>query len=228
MSEKMSAIDPLRSFEHLPAEISAKLRAAMRVSNYAPGEHVFCQGDDAQAVYLVVQGRVKIVRVTPEGYESILCVRGPGEYFCPVPLLDQGEQLGSAVAMTSLSLFVLPREDFHQLCQQSLELLSVVQADCLSEVRYLLHRLEAFAFRRVRERVAIALLDQRRAQKNSSGEENIIPLTQAELAALVGAARESVSRVLKSLETDGLLAIKRGRIRILDPQRLRRIAEGNK
>jgi len=224
----MSAFDPLRSFEQLPAPISAQLRAAMKVASYAPGEQVFCQGEDPQGVYLIVQGRVKIVRVTPEGYESILCVRGPGEYFCPVPLLDQGEQLGSAVAMTPLSLFVLPRETFQRLCQQSLELLSVVQVDCLSEVRYLLNRLETFAFRRVRERVCIALLDQSRAQKVDGEPADAVQLTQSELAALVGAARESVSRALKALEMDGLLTLKRGRILILEREKLRRIAEGRR
>lgn len=215
--------DPLRSFANLPPAVEGRLRAALKVQSYAPGEQIFRQDERPEAVYLVASGRVKVVRVTPEGYESILCVRGPGDYFCPVPLLDKGNHLGTAVAISPVTLFAVERGEFCRLCQISPELLAVVQGDCLSEVRQLLNRLEAFAFRSVRERVAIALLDEGRHQlgSNRTGE---LHLTQQELAGLVGASRESVSRSLKQLEHKGVVSLKRGRIRLRDWQQLERIA----
>lgn len=79
-----------------------------------------------------------------------------------MPLLDGGGHLGRAVAITDVTLFSVERNEFMQLCQESPELLSVVQGDCLFEVRHLLNRLETFTFRNVRERLAITLLNETR------------------------------------------------------------------
>ena len=78
------AKDPLHSFTNLPPDIETELRNQLKVYSFAAGESVFLQGASPKAVYLVASGNVKVVRVTPEGYESVLCMRGAGDYFCPV------------------------------------------------------------------------------------------------------------------------------------------------
>jgi CRP-like cAMP-binding protein len=221
MKQKM---DPLHSFTSLPPEVESKLRKQLNVRTFSTGEAIFLQGAPPNAVYLVASGRIKVVRVTPEGYESVLCVRGPGDYVCPVPLLDGGDHLGSAFAMTNATLFWVGRETFLEICQESAELLAVVQRDCLSEVRRLLNRLEAFAFRSVRERLALTLLDERRYSKTSTPGVNEVRLTQQELAGLIGASRESVSRVLKQLEKRGIVTLARGKVTIKDLERMQKIA----
>ena len=216
--------EPLLSFDQLPSDIERRLRGSLRAYTYSAGETIFLQEAPAEAIYLVAHGRVKVVRVTPEGYENILCVRGPGDYFCPVPLLDGGSQLGSAIAMSDVTLFSCERSEFNSLCQDSPELLATVQADCISEVRHLLNRLEAFAFRSIKERLAITLLDQRRYQQAHNAPANEIHLTQKELAALVGASRERVSRILKQLEREGVVSLGRGRVSLRDVKHLKRMA----
>lgn len=210
-------------FAHFPKEIQAKLRNAMHIQTFAPGEPVFHQGTPATAIYTVVRGRVKIARVTPDGYESILCVRQVGEYFCPVPVLDGNAQLGTAIAMTEVTVLWMECQTFHTLCRECPQLLSSVQGDCLAEVRYLLNRLETFAFRNIKERLAIALLDEVRHQR--ADEKDLIELSmiQQELAGLVGASRESVSRSMKQLERDEIVELHRGKVRILDLEKLRKI-----
>jgi len=208
------------SLDKLPPEIAARLRAAMKPRAFSAGEHIFLQGDRATAIYLVARGQVKISRVTPEGDECILCVRGQGSYFCPVPLLDNGNQLGTAVAMTDGTLLMVEREEFGDLCRRSAELLAMVQGDCLAEVRRLLNRLESFAFRSVRERVALTLCNEsRRCPAGEDGSVELL-LTQQDLAALVGSTRESVGRALKIMEHAGLVSLHRGRIRVNDIDRL--------
>lgn len=216
--------EPLRSFAQLPPDIERRLRNVLRVYTYSPGESIFIQEETAEAIYLVASGRVKVVRVTPEGYESILCVRGPGDYFCPVPLMDGGNHLGTAIAMSRLTLFACEHSEFNSLCQDSPELLAAVQGDCISEVRHLLNRLEAFAFRSIKERLAIALLDQRRHQQAHNAPADELHLTQKELAALVGASRERVSRILKQLEREEVVILGRGRVYLQDLKRLKRLA----
>jgi CRP-like cAMP-binding protein len=217
--------DPLISFERLSEPVNRKLKDKLRVRTFNAGEIIFHQSHSPLAIYLVAHGRVKMVRITEEGYESILCVRGAGDYFCPVPLLDQGDQLGTAIAMTDVTLLKVNQEDFNHLCAESPEFLSIVQGDCLSEVRSLLHRLENFAFRGIRERVAYCLLTETRARRDPGKVLNDLKLTQQELAALVGASRESVSRHLSRMEAEQVVKTGRGRIVILDRAKLEEIAK---
>ena len=216
--------DPLHSFANLPPQIETELRNQLRVFSFAAGESVFVQGASPKAVYLVASGNVKVVRVTPEGYESVLCMRGAGDYFCPVPLLDKGSHLGTAVATSDVTLFSIDQDIFRDLCSRSPELLSVVQGDCLSEVRRLLTRLETFAFRNIKERLAMSLLNEYRHQ-NDDHPINELHITQQDLAGLVGASRESVSRILKAFERKGIVSLGRGRIMLKDKKRLRQLAE---
>lgn len=141
--------DTQQLFAHFPEEIQTKLRIVMHVQTYEPGESIFHQDAPATAIYVVVSGRVKVVRVTPDGYESILCVRRTEDYFCPVPVLDGKAHLGTAIAMTEVTLLWVEVEKFRALCSEYPQLLASVQGDCLGEVRYLLNRLEAFSFHNI-------------------------------------------------------------------------------
>lgn len=170
---------------------------------FALGEQIFAQDTPTMAIYLVVNGRVKITRVTREGFESILCLRQTGEYFCPVSVLDKGPQLGTAYTMSEATLLWAEREAFCALCETNPEPLSMVQGTCLAEVRYLIHRLEAFTFRNVRERLAIALLAESNRQRQNGEPADEVRLTQQELAGLIRASRESFSRTLKCLNVKG-------------------------
>jgi len=220
----MEEIDTQHLFDRLAPDLQARLRGMLHVCAFAAGERIFAQGAPCSALYLVASGQVKIARVTPEGYEIILCLRGPGDYFCPVPVLDGGAQLGTATALTDVTLLWADRVEFCALAQTSPELLAAVQGDCLGEVRRLLHRLELLAFRSVKERLAIAMLAQSRHRQTNGTPADELRLTQQELAELVGAARESVSRILAQMEREGVVTLKRGRVIICDREELKRLA----
>ena len=116
-----------------------------------------------------------------------------------------------------MTILSIERQVFLELAREHPELLAIVQADCLKEVRYLLHRLEAFSRFSVRERVISGLLD---ALQSASENCAIVWLTHQELANLIGASRKNVSRTLKELENEGLIRLCRGKIEILNVPRL--------
>jgi len=208
----MKKTDVLRSFAHLEPRIRARLRELLQEQTIPAKGQIFLQDAPSSAFYIIASGRVKAVRVTPEGHESIMCVRGSGEFLCPVTALDGGTQQATAIAMTEVKVLRAKRESFVALCQESPELLTIVQGACLSEVRHLIQRLETLASHDVKQRLAVALLDQTRRQQTYGGSQNELCLTQKELAALVGASRESVARILKRLEREGVLGLRRGRV----------------
>jgi CRP-like cAMP-binding protein len=218
----MEKANTLHLFDRLASDARARLRGILRVGTFTAREQIFVQGAPAAAFYVVASGRVKVVRVTPEGYEIILCVPGPGDCFCPVSVLDGGTQLGMAVAVTNATLLWADRAEFCALCQASPELLSVVQGTCLGEVRHLIHRLELLAFRSVKERLALTLLVESGHLQTNGIPADELHLTQQELAELVGASRESVSRILAQMEREGVVTLKRGRMIIRNREELER------
>ena len=216
----VSDTDAFSTISRLPPELQVDLRLLFKERRYSRGQAVFQQGDPSECVYMVAQGRVKMTRLAQGGFESVLCLRRPGDYFCPVSVIDRGPQLGTAEAMGDVVLLEADRGQFNELCQESPELLAMVQGNCIGEVRTLVQRVEAFAFRNVRERLAMTILDESRRQRTNEKPVDEIRITQQELAGLVGASRESISRTMTRLEKDGMVQTGRGRIRILDRQQL--------
>ncbi len=212
-----------RLFGDLPDSVQARILETCSTRTYEEGQQIFCQGDAPEAFYIVMTGRVKVVRVTLEGYENILCMRGPGDHFCPVPLLDFGTQLGQAVAMAPTTVLWIDKDSFLDLCKDSVELLSIIQGDCLNEVRNLLERLEIIAFRSVEQRIAHVLISLCRS-KSDEDQTTTLNITQHELGALVGASRESVSRTLSRFQDRNLVDVQRGKILIKDRHHLEQLA----
>jgi CRP/FNR family transcriptional regulator len=217
-------IDSLGSiFQQLSPEIKTRLGQLLQTRRFEKGQFIYLQDAEPQAIYIVTKGRVKINRVARHGYETILCMRGPGDIFCPVPILDHGSQLGTAIAVTNVELLWGPKDRFYQLCEEYPELLAVVQRDCLHEVRRLMERFETRAFLSVEERLAHALLEERkrRIRQGQSGDE--LRIMQEDLAGLIGSSRESVSRSLGEFEKRGILSVYRGRLVLHNPDKLAHI-----
>lgn len=216
----MSDTDAFDAFSHLRPKLQNILKLLFEERRYSPGQEVFLQGDPTEFVYIVGRGRIKITRVARQGFKSVLCVRGPGEFFCPATVIDRGPQLGTAEAIGEVVLLEADRAEFNSLCEENSELLAMIQGTCIGEVRSLIQRVEAFAFHNVRERLAMAILEESQRQQDHGKSANEIRITQQELAGLVGASRESVSRSMTRMEEDGMVHTGRGRIQILDRRQL--------
>jgi len=221
----MSDNDVFGAFSHLRPELKDKLKLLFEQHRYSPRQVIFLQGDPTESVYFVAQGQIKMTRVAKGGFESVLCVRRPGEYFCPVSVLDQGPQLGTAEAMCEVVLLEADRVEFNALCEENPELLAMVQGTCIGEVRTLMQRVEAFAFRNIPERLAMTILEESHRQRSNGKPADEIRITQQELAGLVGASRESISRTMTRMEEDGMVRAGRGRIQIIDRQQLSELSE---
>jgi len=209
----------LQSFDHLASDVRARLRSLLREETFPAGQQIFAQEAPTSIFCIIAAGRVKVARVTPDGFEIMLCVRGPGEFLCPVTTLDGEPQLGTAVAMTDVTILQADRDAFMALCHKYPALLAVLQSACLGEVRHLIRRMETLAFGSVRNRLIHFLVTWCR-RLDPSGSISAIRLTHQELGSLVGASRESVSRCLAQLQREGLVELKRGRVVIRDRERL--------
>jgi CRP/FNR family transcriptional regulator len=182
------------------------------------GDMVFLEGSSAEALYFVVEGVVKVFKTSAEGKEQILALVRPGETFNDVPMLDDGPTPASAQTMSPVRLYGIQKADFRLILRQYPDLTMNMLRAMAKRTRYLMTLVEDLSFRDVVSRVGRLLLEN--AGRSSQPGPR---LTQRDMAAMVGTAREVVSRSLKYLEEDGLIKMQQHRIIIADKNRLERL-----
>ncbi len=199
-----------------------RLAELARTHRYGKEHVIFNEGDPGTALYTIVKGRVKISQSSPDGKERTLALLGPGDVLGELALLDGGPRSADAVIAEDAELLVIPREDFLTFVMEQPQVamsLLVVLSQRLRHTNLLVHDA---AFFDVRGRLARVLLELARADgaAEPSGALVCPQLTQSELASMVGVTRESINKWLRYYERSGIVARRRGRLVVLDPQRL--------
>ncbi|QNT76226.1 Crp/Fnr family transcriptional regulator [Dehalogenimonas etheniformans] len=178
---------------------------------------VVSEGDLSRKVYLVASGAVKIFGTSAEGKEQILAIARPGDSFNDVAAFDGGEAQATAQALTPLIVFAINgRVLLEQACQLGPLAANIIGALGV-KVRQLGDLVADLSFRPVSGRLARILVTQVDLP-------NTPYLTQRDLAAMAGTAREVVARALKGMEDDGLIKVERHRIEIVNRRELEKIA----
>jgi CRP/FNR family transcriptional regulator len=213
-------------FDGLDDEGARALRRQMAEVKLSRGEHLFMEGDDGDAMYVVLDGKMKLTRAAADGRENLLSVIGPGEMFGELSLFDPRPRTSSASAVTDALLASLKHEDLMPWVRERPEV-------SLHMLRALARRLRRaqdvtadLVFTDVPGRVAKNLLDlaDRFGRQEPDGLHVHHDLTQEELAQLVGASRETVNKALADFAARGWLQISARSVLILDAERLRKRA----
>ena len=201
------------------AQLDAVARAVVERS-YGRGDYVFLEGESCQGLYVVKSGRVRIYKISPEGREQVLLVAGPGDTFNEVPVFDGGPNPASVEALEPTVLLLLPRGALLAMVETQPQIGRAFMRTFAVRLRQLVGLVEELSFKTVTGRVARILLEQLPASAGEGGGQSPRRLTQREIAAMAGTAREVAGRALKALEQQGAIRIERGRIIIIDRERL--------
>lgn len=184
------------------------------------GDLILLEGEPADAMYFVASGVVKTFKTSTDGKEQILSFVRPGEPFNDVPVFDGGPNPASVQAMGPVVLYGIRNSDLEAILRDHPQVSLNVTHVLSQQVRHLVSLVEDLSFRHVIARVAKILLEYA-----SDGKGPRPKLTQQEMAAMAGTAREMVGRSLKSLEDEGAIRLGRQRIVITDKKALQEIAE---
>jgi CRP-like cAMP-binding protein len=184
------------------------------------GEIVLYEGEPARALYFVVSGAVKVFKTSTEGKEQILSIVRPGESFNDVPVFDDGPNPASAQAMGQVILYELSKSELKTLIQNYPQIATNTIRVLAKQVRSLVSLVEDLSFRHVIGRVAKILLEHA-----GDGTKPAQRLTQQEMAAMAGSAREVIGRSLKTLEEEGIIRLERHRIIITNKEALKEMVE---
>ncbi len=185
-----------------------------------PGEFVFWDGDAPERFYIVAEGKVKVLKHSSLGKEFIIAFFGPGEMFGEVAVFENKPYPASAQAITETKLVGVQRDDFLSFLadrpQVALRIISVLAG----RLRDAQGRLRDIAGERVEQRLASVLL------MLSAKLGLTLPFTRQEIADMVGTTTETAIRIISQLKDRGIISTVRGKVIILDEEKLRLLSEG--
>jgi len=184
------------------------------------GETILSEGGEAEALYFVAEGVVKIYKTSSEGKEQILSLMRPGDFFNEVPLLDNGPAPANAEALGPAMLYGIQKSNLRIILRQYPHITGNLLGMLARRIRYLISLVEDLSFRTVSSRVAKILLEYATVKAETGAH-----LTQRDMAAIAGTAREVVSRSLKYLEDQGLIEMRRQQIVIKNLNGLKQLVE---
>lgn len=179
------------------------------------GDILILEDDPANALYFVVSGALKSFKTSSDGKEQILNIIRPGESFNDVAVFDNNPSPVSVEAMGPVLLYELTKSDIDAMLQKYPQFARNVIHVLAGKVRHLVSLVEDLSFRHVVGRVAKILLE------NAGDGVGGARLTQQDMAAMAGTAREVVGRSLKALEDDGYIKLDRHRIIIRNREALK-------
>lgn len=208
--------------EVTPAAI-AELAPRLQRRTYRRNEVVMHRGDAAGALHVIRSGRVKVTLPSEEGDETVLALLGAGACFGEVAALDGGPRSATITAVEPTETLALRREDIITFVRVNPDFALGLITTLASRLRRADEWLEDSYFRDLDTRMARRLLELAESfgRPTKEGVAVDTPLTQSDLAGMLGATRVSVNRVLGAYQDEGLLRLGRGSFLILDAEAMR-------
>ncbi len=216
-------ISSIPLFQGLPKNQIDDLSMIVTDQSFQKGEIVFSEGDEGTGFYVTINGRVKIFKLSFEGKEQILHIFGPGEIFGEVPVFAGEHFPANAEVMEESRIFFFPRDSLIALIKKNPSLALNMLAVLSRRLRKFAALIDDLSLKEVPGRLAAYLLllsEQRKGSKDLD-----LTVTKGQLASLLGTIPETLSRILGKMASQGLIESVGPRIRILDPEGLRELAE---
>jgi CRP/FNR family cyclic AMP-dependent transcriptional regulator len=206
-------------------EVLSQLTRSLRRRTFQRGEVIFHQGDPGDTLHLMQKGRIKVVLPAESGDEVLLAILGPGNCFGELALLDGESRSATVVAIEPVETLTLGRSDFMAFVRANPETAERLMINLAHIIRKVNEDVADLAFLDLPGRLAKKLLDlahdHGQPMPGGDGVEISVPLTQEELAGMVGATRPSVNKVLGWYEDQGAIQRRGRKIAIFKPEALR-------
>ncbi|UQZ88767.1 transcriptional regulator [Deltaproteobacteria bacterium Smac51] len=210
-------------FQGLEPDLVSQMASVALVKKYGAGSTIFHEGDPGLGFHLVAEGRVKIFKSAPDGKEQLLHLFGPGEPFGEVAIFAGRGYPAQAEAMTETATLFFPRAELKRLIAENPDLAFGIMAVLSARLRRFASMLEAVTLKEVPARLAAFVLN-----LAEDGRERVeLSVSKGQLASLLGATPETISRALARLKNAGLISEEKPFINILDRRRLTEAASGH-
>jgi len=220
--DKLQAVKSVMFFEGLPEEKFNKLAEISIIKKFNKGEQLFEADVLANGFYAPIKGRVKIFRTSPSGKEQILHVFGPGEAFGEVPVFEGGTFPAHGQAIEKCEALFFPRREFEKMIKEDPDLAMKMMAMLAQRLRILVNKIDDLSLKEAPSRVASYLLLLRSSQESDTFK---LDLPKGQIAFYLGTIQETLSRIFKKFNDQGIIEIQGKEITLLDKAELESIAK---
>jgi CRP/FNR family transcriptional regulator len=226
MEKILNIISAIPIFNGLPDD---QITAIKRVALEKPvnrGEMLFSEGDEGRGFYVVVAGRIKVFKVSPEGKEQILHIIGPGQPFGEVSVFAGQKFPANAQALDKGRVLFFPRAAIVDLIAANPSLALNMLAVMSKKLRQFAVQIENLSLKEMPARLASYLIYQ--AQEQQSDQAVTLKISKGQLASILGTIPETLSRVFAKLSGQDLIRVEGKTITLLDRSGLEDLAEYGK
>src|SRR5438270_1915648 len=219
-SESMLLLRNLPLFSTMPEHQLAVLTGLVSRKSFPRGASIIAAGDITESLYVVISGRMKVMMSDDEGREVILAILGSNEFFGEMGLIDDHPRSASVVALEACEVLSLSKRDFKKCLAENFEMAMTVMRGLVKRLREADQKIGSLALMDVYGRVARLLLEM---AETVDGQKVVTKkLTKRDIAKMIGASREMVSRVMKELQASGRIEVRAREILLRDSLALTR------
>ncbi|HTP80519.1 MAG TPA: Crp/Fnr family transcriptional regulator [Bacteroidota bacterium] len=223
-SDEINFLRSVPIFAELEEKDLLKIARLGTRQKYKKGNIVVLEQESGAALFVIISGKVKVVRMDEEGREVILSLFGPGEFFGEMSLLDGMARSASVVATVKSELFMLHRRDFLEALHQYPMVATSLLAELAMRLRKADMQIKSLSLKDAAGRVANVLLilsDDIGVFRKGKVEIEDLPLQQ-DIANMAGTSRETVSRMLHQFVREGQVALRGNKLTINDYEGFRK------
>jgi CRP/FNR family transcriptional regulator, cyclic AMP receptor protein len=213
-------------FSSFSDEQLSTLLTCVQHRSYPRNSFILRSGDETDALYIILSGRVKVLIPDEEGHEVILSIMGPYDFFGEMGMLDDQPRSASVETLEACEMLRISKSGFVGCLKDNFELAMLIIRNLVRRLREADRKIESLALIDVYGRVARLLIDMAKEVDGKWIVEHAPP--KQEIARMIGASREMVSRVVKDLQAKGLIRAEKRKVFILDKSSMTRRATHGK
>ncbi len=225
-NDKLLLMSKMPLFQNLPEQALKLLKGILVEKSFASGDNIFTEGDESAGFYIILQGRVKVYKLSIEGKEQILHIAGTKELLGAVSAFAGSPYPAYADAIEKTKAFFFPRNEFLKLIKQEPSVVMNIMANLSMRLQHFTKMIENLSLKEVPGRLGAYLLYL--CERTGCSDSVEIDISKGQLASLLGTTPETLSRILKKLSENKILEVNRRNIKILNRKILQEIVDGEK
>jgi len=226
MENILNIISAIPLFNGLPDDQLSAIRQIAVEKQYNKGQTIFSEEDETKGLFVVVDGRVKIYKVSSEGKEQILHIIEAGQSFGEVTVFTGQQMPANAQSLTKSRLLLFPRSAFVGLVTANPSLALNLLAIMSKKLRQFAVQIENLSLKEIPARLASYLIYL--AEEQGSADAITLNVSKGQLASLLGTIPETLSRIFAKLSGQNLIRVEGPKITLLDLQGIEDLAEHGK
>ena len=226
MENVLNLISAIPLFNGLPAEQLDAIRQIAVEKRFSKGQTIFSEGDNTTGFFVIVDGRVKIYKVSSEGKEQILHIYEAGQSFGEVTVFTGQQMPANAQALAKTHLLLFARSTFVELVTSNTSLALNLLAIMSKKLRQFAAQIENLSLKEIPARLASYLIYL--SEEQGTEDAVVLNVSTAQLASLLGTIPETLSRIFAKLSGQNLIRVEGPKIILLDRGGIENLAEYTK